>query len=163
MPECHQRDAYQRETRLQQRHNAGETAHYKQCSHCVMLINAVHYASCTSCITETCRGITPLLVHAGSDSSKASSFTTVLCLQGGGSVNYWVGAVDARNKEYAQLMRKYQVEANLHDATKRSLSEQLHDKQALQVSCISCGCVYYEGLSHLRPFALHACLQAEKS
>ena len=48
-------------------------------------------------------------------------------------MNYWVGAVDARNREYAQLMRKFQVEANLHDATKRSLSEQLHDKQALQV------------------------------
>lgn len=49
-------------------------------------------------------------------------------------MNYWVGAVDARNREYAQLMRKFQVEANLHDATKRSLSQQLHDRQALQVS-----------------------------
>ena len=52
-------------------------------------------------------------------------------------MNYWVGAVDARNREYAQLMRKFQVEANLHDATKRSLSQQLHDKQTLQVSAQS--------------------------
>ena len=61
---------------------------------------------------------------------------TVCGLQGGGSANYWVGAVDARNREYAQLMRKFQVEANLHDATKRSLSEQLHEKQTLQVSAL---------------------------
>lgn len=59
---------------------------------------------------------------------------TVGGLQGGGSANYWVGAVDARNQEYAQLMRKFQVEANLHDATKRSLSEQLRESQTLQVS-----------------------------
>lgn len=52
-------------------------------------------------------------------------------------MNYWVGAVDARNREYAQLMRKFQVEANLHDATKRSLSQQLRDTQALQVSAQS--------------------------
>lgn len=59
---------------------------------------------------------------------------TVRALQGGGSANYWVGAVDARNREYAQLMRKFQVEANLHDATKRSLSDLLHERQTLQVS-----------------------------
>lgn len=49
-------------------------------------------------------------------------------------MNYWVSAVDARNREYAQLMRKFQVEANLHDASKRSMSEQLHAKHELQVS-----------------------------
>ncbi len=48
-------------------------------------------------------------------------------------MNYWVSAVDARNREYAQLMRKFQVEANLHDASKRSLSEHLLAKQELQV------------------------------
>ncbi|KAL0054321.1 hypothetical protein WJX82_007108 [Trebouxia sp. C0006] len=52
--------------------------------------------------------------------------------KGGALVNYWVSAVDARNREYAQLMRKFQVEANLHDASKRSLSEQLLAKQELQ-------------------------------
>ncbi|KAL0025665.1 hypothetical protein WJX77_002451 [Trebouxia sp. C0004] len=51
--------------------------------------------------------------------------------KGGALVNYWVGAVDARNREYAQLMRKFQVEANLHDASKSSLSEQLLAKQEL--------------------------------
>ncbi|KAA6417005.1 MAG: hypothetical protein FRX49_13040 [Trebouxia sp. A1-2] len=51
---------------------------------------------------------------------------------GGALVNYWVSAVDARNREYAQLMRKFQVEANLHDASKRSLSEQLLAKHELQ-------------------------------
>jgi len=54
-------------------------------------------------------------------------------MQGGALVNYWVSAVDARNREYAQLMRKFQVEANLHDTSKRSLSEQLLAKQELQV------------------------------
>lgn len=49
-------------------------------------------------------------------------------------MNYWVSAVDARNREYAQLMRKFQVEANLHDASKRSMSEQLLAKHELQVS-----------------------------
>ena len=48
-------------------------------------------------------------------------------------MNYWVSAVDARNREYAQLMRKFQVEANLHDTSKRSLSEQFLAKQELQV------------------------------
>ena len=134
---------------------AGMTPHSSQGA---MLISAVHHASCITCITKTCRGITALLAHAGSDSSKASSLVTVLCLQGGGSVNYWVGAVDARNKEYAQLMRKFQVEANLHDATKRSLSEQRHDKQALQVSCINCNCTYHGALSPYSPLhRLHVC------
>ena len=87
----------------------------------------------------------------------------MLHVQGGGSVNYWVGAMDARNREYAQLMRKFQVEANLHDATKRSLSEQLHDKQALQVSCISHSCTHYGGLSHCAARrTVCTCLQAEK-
>jgi len=54
-------------------------------------------------------------------------------VQSGGSVNYWVGAVDARNREYAQLMRKFQVEANLHDTSKGSLSDQLLANQGLQV------------------------------
>ncbi len=54
-------------------------------------------------------------------------------------MNYWVSAVDARNREYAQLMRKFQVEANLHDAFKRSLSEQLLAKQELQV-CLQVFC-----------------------
>ena len=54
-------------------------------------------------------------------------------------MNYWVSAVDARNREYAQLMRKFQVEANLHDACKRSLSEQLLAKQELQV-CLLVQC-----------------------
>ena len=62
------------------------------------------------------------------------------CVQGGGSVSYWVAAVDARNREYAQLMRKFQVEANLHDAAKRSLSEQIHTRHKLQVwSPSACG------------------------
>lgn len=74
------------------------------------------------------------MAHVGFDKSEATHCIAVPHLQGGGAVNYWVGAVDARNREYAQLMRKFQVEANLHDATKRSLSQQLQDKQALQVS-----------------------------
>ena len=49
-------------------------------------------------------------------------------------MNYWVGAIDARNKEYAQLMRKFQVEANAHDAIKKTLSEQLFTTQTLKVS-----------------------------
>lgn len=61
-------------------------------------------------------------------------FLTAFGVQGSGCVNYWVGAVDARNHEYAQLMRKFQVEANLHDASKGSLSEQLTVNRDLQVS-----------------------------
>ena len=65
-------------------------------------------------------------------------------------MNYWVSAVDARNREYAQLMRKFQVEANLHDASKRSMSEQLLVKHELQVSD-SPSCV----ASHAQSLALH--------
>ena len=50
-------------------------------------------------------------------------------------MNFWVASVDARNREYAQLMRKFQVETNLHDASKRTLSEQLHANHVLKVSC----------------------------
>lgn len=50
-------------------------------------------------------------------------------------MNFWVASVDARNREYAQLMRKFQVETNLHDASKRTLSEQLHTNHTLKV-CI---------------------------
>lgn len=48
-----------------------------------------------------------------------------------------MASVDARNREYAQLMRKFQVETNLHDASKRTLSEQLHANHALKVSCLT--------------------------
>ena len=108
----------------------------------------MQYVMLHNCNTKPRRGITALVAHTRSDSSQASSFVTMLCLQGGGSVNYWVCAVDARNREYAQLMRKFQVETNLHDATKRSLSEQLHDKQTLQVSCTGRSRTYCEVLSH---------------
>lgn len=60
---------------------------------------------------------------------------TAASVQGSEKVNFWVASVDARNREYAQLMRKFQVETNLHDASKRTLSEQLHTNHTLKV-CI---------------------------
>ena len=143
-----QHNAYQKETCLQQRHGAGQTPHCKQCSQCSMLIVAIHCGFFNQLHHQDMQWHHFSIKLAGSDRSKASSFVIVLHLQGGGSVNYWVGAVDARNREYAQLMRKFQVEANLHDTTKRALSEQLHDKQALQVSCVRHSCIRHSCMRH---------------
>ena len=52
--------------------------------------------------------------------TKQTAEHKMLQVQGGNSVNYWVSTVDARNREYGQLMRKFAGEVPCSLVTKPS-------------------------------------------